>query len=142
MNDEPRFPGAGTTASADNEIVSTLFDLGRQVASVLDLDELLQQIPTLIARLINFDAFAVYLVDERRNELKLAYSVGYPQTPEQVKLKLNQGLVGAAVAAETPILVNDLKSGARGKGGVALWIGPGTIAHFRNLTITPASDAK
>ncbi len=113
MNDEPRFPGAGTTASADNEIVSTLFDLGRQVASVLDLDELLQQIPTLIARLINFDAFAVYLVDERRNELKLAYSVGYPQTPEQVKLKLNQGLVGAAVAAETPILVNDLKSDPR-----------------------------
>ncbi len=40
------------------------------------------------------------------------------------------------------LVVNDLKSGARGKGGVALWIGPGTIAHFRNLTITPASDAK
>jgi len=33
------------------------------------------------------------------------------------------------------LIVNDVKSGAQGKGGVALWIGPGTIAHFRNLTI-------
>jgi hypothetical protein len=23
-------------------------------------------------------------------------------------------------------------------GAVALWIGPGTIAHFRNLIVTPA----
>jgi hypothetical protein len=38
--------------------------------------------------------------------------------------------------AEHPVLiVNDVKSGAQGKGAVALWIGPGTIAHFRNLTI-------
>ena len=35
------------------------------------------------------------------------------------------------------LIVNDLKTGATGKGSVALWIGPGTIAHFRNLTVTP-----
>ena len=34
------------------------------------------------------------------------------------------------------LIVNDLKTGATGTGGVALWIGPGTIAHFRNLTVT------
>jgi hypothetical protein len=32
--------------------------------------------------------------------------------------------------------VNDVKSGPSGKGGVALWIGPGTVAHFRNLVVT------
>jgi hypothetical protein len=36
------------------------------------------------------------------------------------------------------LIVNDLKSGAAGVGGVALWIGPGTIAHFRNLVVRPA----
>ena len=36
------------------------------------------------------------------------------------------------------LVVNDLKSGAQGKGAIALWIGPGTTAHFRNLTVTPA----
>lgn len=35
------------------------------------------------------------------------------------------------------LIVNDVKSGASARGGVALWIGPGTIAHFRNLVVTP-----
>jgi hypothetical protein len=33
------------------------------------------------------------------------------------------------------LVVNDLKSGAQGKGGVALWIDAGTIAHFRDLSV-------
>ena len=51
-------------------MLTTLFDLGRQVTAVLDFEELLSQIPKLIARLIEFDAFAVYLLDERRGELR------------------------------------------------------------------------
>lgn len=35
------------------------------------------------------------------------------------------------------LIVNDVKSGASTRGTVALWIGPGTIAHFRNLVVTP-----
>ena len=37
-----------------------------------------------------------------------------------------------------PVLtVNDVKSGPSARGGVALWIGPGTVAHFRNVVVTP-----
>lgn len=40
--------------------------------------------------------------------------------------------------AEQPTLVvNDVKSGAGAKGGVALWVGAGSVAHFRNVTIEP-----
>jgi hypothetical protein len=35
------------------------------------------------------------------------------------------------------LIVNDVKSGAHAKGAVALWLGQGTIAHFRALTVTP-----
>jgi hypothetical protein len=35
------------------------------------------------------------------------------------------------------LIVNDVKSGASAKGGIALWLGPGTVALFRSLTITP-----
>jgi len=39
--------------------------------------------------------------------------------------------------AEQPTLVvNDLKQAA-GQGAIALWVGPGTIAHFSGLTVTP-----
>ena len=34
------------------------------------------------------------------------------------------------------LIVNDLKSGANGKGAIALWLDVGTEAHFRNLTVS------
>jgi hypothetical protein len=33
------------------------------------------------------------------------------------------------------LIVNDVKSGATAKGAIALWLGPGTVAHFRNLRV-------
>ena len=39
-------------------------------------------------------------------------------------------------ASQPALLVNDLKLGA-GTGGIALWIGEGTEAWFRELTVTP-----
>jgi sigma-B regulation protein RsbU (phosphoserine phosphatase) len=110
---KPALDAAAATGAAENELVTTLFDLGRQVTSVLDFNELLQQIPRLIGRLISFEAFAVYLLDQRRNELRTAYTVGYPATEEPKKLKPGVGLVGAAVATEQPVLVNDLSADAR-----------------------------
>ena len=59
------------SALSEREILLTLSDLGRQVVSVIDFDELLQRIPELIGRLIPFDAFAVYLLDEKRAELRI-----------------------------------------------------------------------
>src|SRR5438128_1013574 len=35
------------------------------------------------------------------------------------------------------LIVKDVRSGANGHGGVALWLEPGTVAHFRNLTLEP-----
>ena len=35
------------------------------------------------------------------------------------------------------LIVNDVKSGPQAKGAVALWLDAGTVAHFRNLRITP-----
>jgi sigma-B regulation protein RsbU (phosphoserine phosphatase) len=97
----------------EQETLTTLIDLGRQVAGVLDVTELLAQIPKLIARLIEFDAFAVYLRDDRRTDLRVAYSVGYPETAQPMRLKPGQGLVSAAIASQMPLLVNDVASDPR-----------------------------
>ncbi len=37
------------------------------------------------------------------------------------------------------LIVNDVKSGAHGKGAVALWLDQGTVAHFRNVTVEPSA---
>ena len=39
--------------------------------------------------------------------------------------------------SQPSLIVNDVKTGAAGSGAIALWINPGTIAHFRDLRITP-----
>src|SRR3954471_20643486 len=103
-------PQAAVRAPTDTELLSTLFDLGREVMSVLDLEELLAKIPQLIARLTRFSAFSVYLLDEKRQELRIAYSVGYPDDlAASVRLRVGQGVVGAAVEEGRPILVNDIR---------------------------------
>jgi sigma-B regulation protein RsbU (phosphoserine phosphatase) len=91
-----------------------LFDLGREVTSVLDLEELLQKIPQLISRLTHFHAFAAYLLDEKAGELKVAYSVGYPENVAHgLRLKIGQGLVGTAVLEGRPVVVNDVHADPR-----------------------------
>lgn len=44
--------------------------------------------------------------------------------------------------AQPALIVNDVKSGPNRKGAVALWLEPGTIAHFRNLVVRPADIAR
>jgi len=103
-----------TVPARTTEQLTTLFALGREVASVLDLDELLQKIPQLIARLTKFTAFAMYLLDPKRGELTIAYSVGYSEdVARSLRLKIGSGLVGAAVAEGQPILVNDVHGDPR-----------------------------
>jgi sigma-B regulation protein RsbU (phosphoserine phosphatase) len=106
-----------TRPATDTELLSTLFELGREVTSVLDLDELLAKIPQLIARLTRFSAFSVYLLDEKRQELRIAYAIGYPERLlPNVRLPVGQGVVGAAVEEGRPILVNDIRKEPRYRG--------------------------
>src|SRR2546425_9761240 len=96
------------------DALTTLFALGREVTSVLDLNELLRKIPQLIARLTKFHAFAVYLLDPKRDELTIAYAVGYPEDhTRSLRVKVGRGLVGAAVQEGQPILVNDVRADPR-----------------------------
>jgi sigma-B regulation protein RsbU (phosphoserine phosphatase) len=103
-----------SSTSNTSEQLTTLFALGREIASVLDLDELLQKIPQLIARLTKFNAFAVYLLNPKLNDLSVAYAIGYPdEFVHNRRLKVGEGLVGAAVAEGQPILVNDVRADSR-----------------------------
>ncbi len=93
---------------------------------MLDLDELLRRIPRLIARLTSFTVFSVYLLDEKRQDLKIAYAEGYPEEiVRHFRLKVGQGIVGTAVAEQRPILVNDVTKDERYLGVI-----PGVAAQL------------
>ncbi len=84
-------PDSAPARPTDQQKLATLFDLGRQVTSVLDLDTLLARIPELVRRLLRFEALAVFLLDDRRGELRIAYSVGYPEgAGDRVRLRVGR----------------------------------------------------
>jgi sigma-B regulation protein RsbU (phosphoserine phosphatase) len=117
---------AAPAPHATRELVITLFELGREITAVLDLPELLQKIPQLIARITKFQAFAVYLLDPKREELSIAYSVGYSdEIARTLRVKVGRGLVGAAVGEGAPILVNDVREDPRYVEAV-----PGSLAEL------------
>jgi sigma-B regulation protein RsbU (phosphoserine phosphatase) len=95
--------------SNERDILLTLVDLGREVVSVIDVNELLPRIPELIARLIPFDAFAVYLLDDKRNDLRIGYAVGYPDTTG-FTLRISEGLVGFVVSTQQSVVRGDVST--------------------------------
>jgi sigma-B regulation protein RsbU (phosphoserine phosphatase) len=108
MNQLPAINPAPALSGTERDILLTLFDLGRKVASVIDLDELLARIPELVRRLVPFDAFGVYFVSDRRQGLDLAYSVGYPEGATGFHMSATDGILGRVVATQQPVVVNDV----------------------------------
>jgi hypothetical protein len=71
-----------------------------------------------------------------------AYVDLVPATWTKIKIEV-RGTQARLYVHDQPqptLIVNDLKTGATATGGVALWIDVGTEAHFRDLTVIPATD--
>ena len=45
-------------------------------------------------------------------------------------------------AKQPTLIVNDLKTGGAARGAIALWLDIGTVAHFRNLSVRPATPGE
>ncbi len=118
--------GTRVNRPTDQELLRILYDLGREVVSMLDIDELLRRIPTLISRLVHYHAFAAYLLDEKKGELAIAYAVGYPDAAVRgLRIRVGESLVGTAVAEGIPLLVNDVSTDPRYVEAV-----PGTLSEL------------
>ena len=60
-------------------------------------------------------------------------------TPIKIDVNGERARLHVHGQVQPTLVVNDLKTGAQGRGAVALWIDAGTVAHFRNLRVNPAS---
>ena len=58
-------------------------------------------------------------------------------TPIRIEVDGTKARLYVNGQAQPTLIVNDLKTGAGARGAIALWIDTGTIAHFRNLRVTP-----
>ncbi len=91
------------------ELLSLLLEVGEQITSTLDLDELMKRIAELVKRVIDYEIFAILLLNEKTQELRIRSSVGHPpQIIKSLRVKVGEGIVGRAVLEKKSVLVNDV----------------------------------
>jgi len=94
-------------------LLAILYDIGKETASILDLDLLLHRVAELVKRVIDYEMFGILLVDPGTGDLVLREAVRYGAAPERYRIKAGEGLSGAAVASKEPVLVNDVSADPR-----------------------------
>lgn len=103
MSDTPNIIG-----SAEG-VESFLLEVADVINSTLDLDTILRRVAELIRRVINYEIFAILLVNEKSQDLRIRFSIGHsPETVEKTRVKIGEGITGQAVLKREPIVVNDV----------------------------------
>jgi phosphoserine phosphatase RsbU/P len=90
-------------------LLATLHDIAKETASILDLDQLLHRLADVVKRVVDYERFAILLLDEERGELVLRKSVSFGLRGEKTRIKLSEGLCGAAARSRQPVLVPDVR---------------------------------
>jgi sigma-B regulation protein RsbU (phosphoserine phosphatase) len=94
-------------------LLATLYEIGKETASILDLDELLQRVAELVKRVIDYEMFGILLLDKDEDELVLRQAVNFGPGKERSRLPVSDGLCGAAVRSKEPVRVGDVSSDPR-----------------------------
>ncbi len=92
------------------ELLTLMIEVGERINSTLDLDELLARIAEIVKRAIDYEVFAILLLNEKTQELRVHFSLGHPR--EQVRdlrIRVGEGIVGRAAQMRRSVLVNDVK---------------------------------
>jgi sigma-B regulation protein RsbU (phosphoserine phosphatase) len=91
------------------ELLTLLLEVSERINSTLDLDELMRRIAEVVKRVIDYEVFAILLLSEKTQELKVRFSVGHPEDlVRTLRIKVGEGIVGRAVAERRSVLVNDV----------------------------------
>jgi sigma-B regulation protein RsbU (phosphoserine phosphatase) len=94
-------------------LLATLYEIGKETASILDLDTLLQRLAEIVKRVIDYEMFGILLLDEARQELVLRQAVNFGPGKERSRIAVTEGLCGAAVRSRGPVLVGDVQRDPR-----------------------------
>ena len=93
------------------ELLTLLMEVSEQITSTLDLKVLMVRIAEIVKRVIDYKVFAILLLNEKTQELRIRSSVGHPEEQvRKLRIKVGEGIVGRAVQERRSILVNDVQS--------------------------------
>jgi phosphoserine phosphatase RsbU/P len=96
------------------EVLATLAEIGEEVNSSLDLDEVLARTAALIKRHIDYEIFGVLLFEGDGAYLKHRFSIGYPRDlADNLRIPLGHGITGTAAATGHSVRVSDTSKDSR-----------------------------
>lgn len=96
------------------EVLATLVEIGEEINSSLDLDEVLRKTAALVKRLIDYEIFSVLLLDESMQRLYHRFTIGYgDEGGKDWVIPIGQGITGTAAATGRAVRVPDVREDPR-----------------------------
>src|SRR6202140_3769579 len=96
------------------EVLATLAEIGEEVNSSLDLDEVLARTAALIKRHIDYEIIGVLMLEGDGTYLKHRFSIGYPRDlADNLRVPIGQGITGTAAATGHSVRVRDTSKDSR-----------------------------
>jgi phosphoserine phosphatase RsbU/P len=97
-----------SAAAAPSQVEPLLLEVADVVNTTLDLETTLRRVAELVRKVIEYEIFAILLLNEHRQELYVRFQVGYPpEVAERLRVKVGQGITGQAAQLRQAVLVAD-----------------------------------
>jgi phosphoserine phosphatase RsbU/P len=98
-----------TQPDAQLKVEPLLLEVADVVNTTLDLDTTLRRVAELVRKVIDYEIFAILLLNEKTQELRFRFQTGYPREyAERVRVKVGKGVTGRAAQLRQAILVDDV----------------------------------
>ena len=108
-----------TKADFQSKIDPLLLEVADVVNTTLDLDTTLRRVAELVRKVIDYEIFGILLLNEKTQELRIRFQVGYTrEVAERVRIKVGEGVTGIAAQRREAILVDDVSQDPRYISGV------------------------
>ncbi|MHB1936983.1 MAG: SpoIIE family protein phosphatase [Acidobacteriaceae bacterium] len=104
-----------TRISRQAQSLELLHEISRELTSILDPEQLLERVGKLLQRVIPYQMFAIWMLDEKTNMLIHRFSIRFGKTDNSFSepVPLQRGLIGAAVSTRQTITVGDVRTDPR-----------------------------
>jgi sigma-B regulation protein RsbU (phosphoserine phosphatase) len=88
--------------------VEFLHNLADALNTTLDLNTLMHRVADLVRAVIDYKIFAILLINDRSNDLRMRFQIGHTTEIERLRIKLGRGVVGQSALQRRSLLVDDV----------------------------------
>src|SRR5579863_775815 len=79
------------------QIEPLLLEVSDVLATSLDLDTTMRRVSEVVRKVIDYEIFAILLLNEKTQELRFRFQTGYPpEFAERARIKVGEGVTGQA----------------------------------------------